>query len=55
MLTDQLIKRGVKMRMVQQDQWRGREILLKPPLVKQQLSPIKFKECFRFCLHGVGL
>ena len=41
------------MRMVQQEKGEEKN-QLKPPQVKQ-LSPIKFKECFEFCMHRVGL
>ena len=29
--------------------------LKKPPRIKQELSPIKFKVCSGICLHRVGL
>ena len=35
--------------------WERKKIITPSQPVKQQLSPIKFKECFGFCFHSVAL
>ena len=37
-------------------QWgREKKRIKKPPKVKQEISPNKFKECLGFCLHREGI